>query len=121
MAYEVNMQTVSVPASADLSTKQFQFGTINAAGQVAVVGAGLASDGVIALGPSAQGRPCALATFPGQIARVMAGAAFANGALLEVDGTGRAITQAAGKIVAKALAAATAAGDIVPALLILQR
>ena len=94
---------------------------INAAGQVAVVGAGLASDGVIALGPGAQGRPCALATFPGQIARVVAGAAFANGALLEVDGTGRAITQAAGKIVAKALAAATAAGDIVPALLILQR
>jgi hypothetical protein len=51
----------------------------------------------------------------------MAGAAFANGALLEVDGTGRAITQAAGKIVAKALAASGAAGDIVPALLILQR
>ena len=39
MAFEVNLQTVSVPASADLSTKQFLFGTINASGQVAVVGA----------------------------------------------------------------------------------
>ena len=58
---------------------------------------------------------------PGQIARAMAGAAFANGALLEADATGRAVTQAAGKILAKALAAATAAGDIVPVLLILQR
>ena len=120
MAYEVNMQTVSVPASADLSTKQFQFGTINASGQVAVVGAGLASDGVIALGPSAQGRPCALATFPGQIARVMAGAAFANGALLEADANGKAITQSSGKIVGKALSAG-ASGDIIPALLILMR
>ena len=94
MAFEVSLQTVSVPASADLSTKQFLFGTINASGQVAVVGAGLASDGVIALGPSAQGRPCGLASFPGQIARVMAGASFANGALLEADANGKAITQA---------------------------
>ena len=78
MAFEVNLQTVSVPASADLSTKQFLFGTINASGQVAVTGAGLASDGVIALGPSAQGRPCGLASFPGQIARVMAGASFVS-------------------------------------------
>ena len=121
MAFEVSLQTVSVPASADLSTKQFLFGTINASGQVAVVGAGLASDGVIALGPAAQARPCALASFPGQIARVMAGAAFANGALLEADANGKAITQSSGKILAKALSAAGAAGDIVPVLLILQR
>ena len=48
-------------------------------------------------------------------------AAEGDGALLEADATGRAVTQAAGKILAKALAAATAAGDIVPVLLILQR
>lgn len=121
MAYEVGTQFVSVPASADLSAKQFYFGTVNASGQVAVVGAALAADGVIGDKPAAQGRPCAMQTMPGQIARVMAGAAFANGALLEADATGRAVTQAAGKILAKALAAATAAGDIVPVLLILQR
>ena len=120
MAFEVSLQTVSVPASADLSTKQFLFGTINASGQVAVTGAGLASDGVIALGPSAQGRPCGLASFPGQIARVMLGASVANGALLEVDANGKAITQSAGKIVGKALSAG-ASGDIIPALLILMR
>jgi len=120
MAFEVSLQTVSVPASADLSTKQFLFGTINASGQVAVVGAGLASDGVIALGPAAQGRPCGLASFPGQIARVMLGASVANGALLEVDANGKAITQSSGKIVGKALSAG-ASGDIIPALLILMR
>ena len=121
MAFEVGTQFVSVPASGDLSTKQFYFGAINASGQVAVVGAGLAADGVIADKAAGQGRPSALQSMPGQIARVMAGAAFANGALLEADATGRAITQAAGKILAKALAAAGAAGDIVPVLLILQR
>ena len=51
----------------------------------------------------------------------MCGAAFANGALLEADATGKAVTQAAGKILAKALAAGAGAGDIIPALLILQR
>ena len=120
MAFEVGTQFVSVPASGDLSTKQFYFGAINASGQVAVVGAGLAADGVIADKAAGQGRPSALQSMPGQIARVMAGAAFANGALLEADATGRAITQAAGKILAKALAAGST-NDIIPALLILQR
>ena len=121
MAYEVNLNTISVEASGDLSGKQFHFGTINANGQVAATGAAAAADGVIALGANAQGRPCALATTPGQIVRVIAGAAFARGADLEADAAGKAVTKAAGKILAKALAAAGAAGDIVPALLILQR
>lgn len=94
MAYEVGTQFVSVPASGDLSTKQFYFGAINASGQVAVVGAGLAADGVIADKPAAQGRPCAFQTMPGQIVRVLVGAvAVANGALLEADANGLAKTQ----------------------------
>jgi hypothetical protein len=50
----------------------------------------------------------------------MLGASVANGALLEVDANGKAITQSAGKIVGKALSAG-ASGDIIPALLILMR
>ena len=38
MAYEVGNHAISVPASADLSAKQFLFGTIDASGQVAVTG-----------------------------------------------------------------------------------
>ena len=86
MAYEVGNHAISVPASADLSAKQFLFGTIDASGQVAVTGA-----------------------------------AVAAGALLEADAAGKAVTQAAGKIVAKALAAGSGDGAIIPALLILQR
>jgi hypothetical protein len=51
----------------------------------------------------------------------MCGAAVSDGDLLEADANGKAVTQAAGKILAKALAAGTGDGSIVPALLILQR
>jgi hypothetical protein len=121
MAYEVGMTTITVEASGDLSGKQFYFGSINSSGQVAVTGAGLAADGVIANKPSAAGQGCAFATHPGQVARVMAGAAVAQGALLQVDANGKAITATTGKVVGKALLAAGADGDIIPALLILQR
>ncbi len=121
MAYEIAEGAVSVPASADLSTKQFLFGTINAAGQVEVTGAAAAADGVIGDKPAAAGRPCALYTKPGTVVKVMCGAAVAAGAALEADAAGKAVTQAAGKILAKALAAGTGAGSIIPALLILQR
>jgi hypothetical protein len=121
MPYEVGNQAISIPASTDLSAKQFFFGTIDANGQVAVTGAGLAADGVIADNPAAQGRPAAMFTQPGQVVRVMAGIAITNGQLLEADANGKAKPQAAGKILAKALAAASGDGVIIPALLILQR
>jgi len=120
MAYEVGNQAISVPASADLSAKQFLFGSIGGTG-VAVTGAGLAADGVIADKPAAAGRPCSLYATPGMVVKVMCGAAVAAGALLEADASGKAVTQAAGKILAKALAAGAGDGSIIPALLILQR
>ena len=101
MAYEVGNHAISVPASADLSAKQFLFGTIDASGQVAVTGAGLAADGVIGDKPAAAGRPCALYATPGRSSRSCAARRFANGALLEADATGKAVTQAAGKILAQ--------------------
>ena len=67
MAYEVGNHAISVPASADLSAKQFLFGTINANGQVAVTGAGLrCGRRDWRQARCAQGRPCALYTFPGR-------------------------------------------------------
>lgn len=121
MAYEMGLTTITVEAGADLSAKQFFFGTIAADGQVDPTGAGLAADGVIMDKPNAAGKALALASAPGQIVKVCAGAAFAKGALLEADASGKAVTQAAGKILAKALEAATGADQIVAALLILQR
>lgn len=121
MAYELGNEAISLPASADLSAKQFLFGTIDASGQVAVTGAAAAADGVIACGADAQGRACAVYTKVGQVVKVMCGAAVADGDLLEADANGKAVTQAAGKILARALAAGDGDGAIIPALLILQR
>lgn len=121
MAYELGLTTLTVEAGQDLSGKQFYFGTIAADGQVDPTGAGLAADGVIQSKPDAAGKALAFACQPGQVSKVVAGAAVARGALLEADSSGRAITQSSGKILGKALAAAGAAGEIIPALLILQR
>ena len=121
MAYEVTIHAISVPASGDLSAKQFYFGTINASGQVAVTGAAAYADGVIGDKPAAADRPCSLYTTPGQVVKVMCGAAVSNGDLLEADASGKAVTRAAGKILAKALAAGSGDGAIIPALLILER
>ena len=120
MAYEVGNHAISVPASADLSAAQFLFGTIGATG-VAVTGAAAAADGVIGDKPGAAGRACALYTTPGQVVKVMCGAAVASGALLEADAAGKAVTLAAGKCLARALAAGAGDDAIIPALLILAR
>ena len=53
-------------------------------------------------------------------ATVEAGAAFAKGASLEVDASGRGITKAAGVTVGRALEASTAAGQMVEVLLLCQ-
>jgi hypothetical protein len=51
-------------------------------------------------------------------ALVKAGAAVAKGAALETDSSGRAVTRSSGPLVARALAAATAADQLIEVLLI---
>ena len=68
MAYELGNEAISVPASTDLSAKQFLFGTLDGAG-LAVTGAGLAADGVIACGSDGAGRASALYTRPGMVVK----------------------------------------------------
>lgn len=52
------------------------------------------------------------------VVSVEAGAAIAAGALIETDASGRGITRTAGPIVARALEAATQAGDLIQCVLI---
>jgi hypothetical protein len=121
MAYEVGCESISVEASGDLTGKEMLFGTLDANGRLAVTGAGASADGVIACTAGALGHACALDAQPGQFVKVVCGAPVANGALLEADANGKAVTQVAGKILAKALAAGGGDGVIIPALLILER
>ena len=120
MAYEVGNQAISVPASTDLSAKQFLFGSIGATGR-----------GGDRRGPCRGRRDRRQTRCGGSPVRALyqtrnggqgdVRRAVSNGDLLDVDGAGKAITHAAGKIVARALAAGAGDGSIIPALLILQR
>lgn len=121
MAYDTNCQAVSMIAGADLSAKQYFFVTRASDGQIDPTGAAAAADGVLQNDPDAAGKAAVVASVPGTISKVVVGAAVADNALMETDSSGRGVTLAAGKAVAKALAAGGAAGDIIPALLILAR
>lgn len=105
----IKLLTLSVVATAALT----QFRAVNALGAV----------------PAAGGRCIGFADFSGDIGERVsvgalgttvaeAGAAFAAGAALELDASGRVITKAAGVTVGHALTAAAALGSQVEVLLI---
>lgn len=120
MAYNVIDFVVTLPANADLSAAQYKLGTVTSSGKVAVTGAGAAADGVIRNDPAAADRAVSLLTGRGAISKIVAGAAVSAGDALESDSSGRVITRSSGIRVGKALAAAAAAGDIIPVLLYLE-
>src|SRR5690349_9221022 len=107
MSYDVNVRPVTGLASGDLSTKQFQFVSFDTNGQVAITADAAAADGVLLDKPDSAGKRCAVATEPGSICRVLAGGTITNGDYLEVS-SGKAVTKSSGKIVARALSAASA-------------
>lgn len=121
MAYDNGIFCQTFEAGQDLSAKQYFFVTRAADGQIDPTGAAAAADGVLQNDPDAAGKQATVATSPGTISKVVIGAAVTNNDLLEADSSGRGVTVSSGKVLAKALAAGTAAGQIIPALLILQR
>lgn len=120
-AYEQNLRPIAVPASGDLSTKQFYVvdldGSANIAVQTSVGGKAI---GILQDKPSALGQPGEVAV-SGMVSKAAAGAAYAAGAELMADGTGRLITavgSAGNFVIARAMAAAGAAGVIQTVLLV---
>lgn len=102
----------SVPASGNLSTKQYYLVTINSSGELAVTGDGAFASGVLQNEPAAQGRAGAIVTH-GET-RVSAGAAFNAGVLLASDTNGQAVDAASNDaVIGQALEAATAQNDVV--------
>lgn len=104
----------SAPAAADFSdgTKQYRGAVMNAAGQIALAGAGAKIDGILKNEPKL-GEPARIEFFNG-IHKARAGAAIVAGAELAMDANGQFITAAGAgtHIVAKAVNAASAAGVI---------
>ena len=97
MAKENALQTVSLPASADLSADQFRFVTINNQGRIALTGDGLAADGVLQDAPGAADRAGCVAI--GGITKVLLGGTVAKGAQVASDANGKAVTSATSDII----------------------
>lgn len=93
----------------------WRFVVITADRTVGLAGAAARADGVLMSTADAAGQEVAVATEgSGNSIRIEAGAAFAAGAKLAPDATGRAVTAgAAAQYSAVATQAATAAGDLV--------
>lgn len=111
-------------ADADLSANQYRavVATANNGGKgIALAGSNVKILGILQDKPSANGKPATVCV-EGPT-RAVAGAAFARGDALKTDANGRLITaagEAAGvvvQVVAQALEAAGAAGDIVEVVL----
>lgn len=117
MATESNVALESFPANADLSASQDCFVTINSSGKVAVTGDGLLAHGVLKNNPGAADSPAAVMTKPGYKVIVKTGGAFAVGARVSSDSTGRATALASGDyIMGIACEASGAANEYVPIL-----
>jgi hypothetical protein len=109
MSQKISMLTLSIAATAALTAETF----VTATGAVATAAGNAVG---VAATDAAIGELCpvdALGT-----AVVIAGAAIAKGAHVEVAADGKAVTLAAGKAVGVALEAAAAAGDRIEVLLI---
>lgn len=121
MSFEANVRKIpGLVAGADFSTTgKYRFGVIGAGGVVTIANSsGERVNGVIYDNP-ASGRRVEFAI--GDVVQVEAGAAVADGALVQSDGSGRVITQAStGCVAGTALGAAAAAGDVIPVLFQLQ-
>lgn len=114
MAFQDNIQCVSLPSSGDLSANQYQFVTINASGQVALTADAAAADGVLYGAPAAAGRATDVAI--GGIVKVKCGGTVTAGAQVGSGANGLANDAAASDIIlGRALEAGTS-GSIISIL-----
>lgn len=93
-ATEQGLKTISVPANADLSSKQYYIMTINSSGNIAATGDGATADGVLQDAPAAAGRAGCLCI--GGVTKVVLGGTVTKGDDIASDSSGRAVTAISG-------------------------
>jgi hypothetical protein len=117
MAYDNPVLVKSFDAGADLSASQFKVLKFDGSGNVVLCGLGENACGVLQNKPASGGAADAMLL---GVSRALSGAAFAAGAKLACDASGRLIGAASGQhVVAIAQSAASGANEIVPVLLAL--
>lgn len=89
-------QDFTFQASADLSTKQFYFVTLNSSKQIAVAGSNVECLGVLQDKPSAQGNGGQVRVFG--ISKVQCGGSFNAGDKIASDASGKAVKYTAASV-----------------------
>lgn len=116
-ATEQILQGISLPASADLSAKQYYFVYVDTSGRLAVPSsANINLDGVLQDKPSALGQAGDMCV--SGVTKLVTGAAVAIGDYVTNDNAGKGVTATSGqKAHGRALTASTATGQIITVLL----
>lgn len=118
MATQQVLTEVTLPANADLSTKQYFFVNLtnsSGTGRVALAGDGEFAIGVLQNKPSAAGDAAKVAI--SGIAKVEAGGAITAGNPVAVDASGNAVAASSGDIVVAVAVNSAVDGDVVEVLL----
>lgn len=118
MSYNENMQTITLEAGADLSTKQYLFHAQATDGQIDPCGTqGIDSVGVLQNKPDAAGKAATVAV--AGVTKVVAAGAINPGALVMTDNAGKAVAASSTAIALgrHVGTVAAASGDVIPVLL----
>lgn len=119
MAFFEGLETRSVNAASDLSTKQYYFVKLNSNGNIELAGNGDWAYGVLLNKPAAAGRAGTVAI--AGVTKVVAGAAIAAGTDIGIDSSGRAVpTGTSDTVVGIARDAVSNAGELVSVELMTQ-
>lgn len=116
MAIQQSMDNISIPANADLSTKQYFFVKVtnsSGTGRAALAGAGERVLGVLQNKPSAAGDAASVAAKKGGITKVYAGGSITAGNEVTPDASGEAVVAGTGDIVAGVALNSAVDGDVV--------
>lgn len=117
MAYQESLRTISRPANADLSTKQYflvKISNSSGVGRVALAGAGERAIGTLQNKPSAAGDVASVAV--GDVVKVSAGGSITAGNEVTPDASGEAVVAGSGDVVFGIALNSAADGDIVEVL-----
>lgn len=112
MGYEESLQSITLPAAADLSLYQYRFVKINSSGQAALCGDGEAPDGILQNKPSAAGQAATVGI--SGVSKLVLSGVIAAGTEVASDANGKGTTATTGDVIGgKNIEAAAADGDIV--------
>lgn len=116
MAADNQVQSITIPAAADLSAQQYRCMTVNSSGQAAVANATALVVGILQNEPTAAGQAATVA-YAG-VSKAKAGASITAGSRVTADASGNVIAAAtAGDAVIGVALDGAAANDVIRVLI----